>query len=453
MSCGVCLQDYTKTLRSKLDCTYCQKDACIVCVKRYSLSSMSDPNCMFCKRAFTSELLDLMFTKNFRKNELRRHRIQVLMEQERSLFPHTLTLIEREDAHSAYLTAHEKHVDLIQKISPRETNPVDFKLIEEINNLRILLASLHARVQELGIELSAAKKERKDFIKKCPTCPEGFLSSMWRCHLCKTRACKHCLGIKGTAVPDGEPDPPHECKAEDIESAKAIETSTKPCPYCGVRVQKSEGCNQMWCTSCNNAFDWRTGQKVNGPVHNPHFHEYQQRTNAAPNEAWQNNCENDNDPASWPWIYGSHIVSTINRHFVLNPTLTSKLLDINRLMIERSVSARAYQAYNPSSHEDLRKRRIRKEIDDNKWASLLSARETRRDKENRQKLLDELILAVGRDVIGSMMTSTTLNQRQVEDFIKTLEAGREYYNSQLLQYAAESESKPLFLSDRWVLRF
>jgi hypothetical protein len=375
------------------------------------------------------------------------------MDQERSLFPHTLTVIEREDVQSAYLTAHDDHIDLIQKISPRETNPVDPKLIEQINNLRILLSTLHNRVQELGIELKSAKNERKEFLRKCPTCPEGYLSSMWRCHLCKTRACKHCLAVKGTAIPDGAPDPPHECKSEDMLSAKAIEISTKPCPHCGVRVQKSEGCNQMWCTSCNNAFDWRTGQKVNGPVHNPHFHEYLQRTNAPANPAWQNNCENDNDPASWPYIYGSHIISTINRHFVLNPVMTSLILDINRLMIERSVSARAYRPYNPDSYEDLRKRRIRKDIDDNRWASLLSARETRREKDNRQRLLDELILAVGRDVIGNIMNSETITRKQVEEMLKTLEAARQYYNTQLKTYADENESKPLVLNDRWVLRF
>jgi hypothetical protein len=31
----------------------------------------------------------------------------------------------------------------------------------------------------------------------------------------------------------------------------------------------------MWCTQCHTAFSWRTGEKVNGNVHNPHFYEFQ----------------------------------------------------------------------------------------------------------------------------------------------------------------------------------
>jgi len=36
-------------------------------------------------------------------------------------------------------------------------------------------------------------------------------------------------------------------------------------------------CDQMWCTSCNTAFSWRTLRIVNGTVHNPHYFEYLRR--------------------------------------------------------------------------------------------------------------------------------------------------------------------------------
>jgi hypothetical protein len=30
----------------------------------------------------------------------------------------------------------------------------------------------------------------------------------------------------------------------------------------------------MWCTKCHIAFDWKTGERVRGVIHNPHYHDY-----------------------------------------------------------------------------------------------------------------------------------------------------------------------------------
>jgi hypothetical protein len=464
-NCPVCLDEYTKKLRIEKTCSYCNKGACLVCIKRYILQSMAEPNCLHCSRAFTNEILDGLFTKHFRKTELRRHRIQLLMDQERSLFRQTIGVVEREDAHEAYLQAHNLHLTLIQRLSPRDTAPIDPQLIHAINEIRVTIAKLLARVAELGVELNKPKCERREFIKKCPTCPEGFLSTAWRCALCKTRACSHCLSVKGVGIPDGDPDPQHECKEEDLLSAKTIQEETKPCPHCGVRVQKSEGCMQMWCTACNNAFDWRTGQKVNGPVHNPHFHEFQRGMAGgaggaqAQNGNWHNNCEQNRDPTFWPWIYSMHLINQLQQKCGHPPTtnmpqvLMNRIADVNRLMIERSMSARQYTPYGPASYEDLRKRRIRRQIDDAAWARLLSSRETRREKENRLRLLDELLLAVGRDIIGSLLQKSRLSHKEIEDTLgKPLEAAREYYNQEL-RVVAEDGGSLGSIDARWVLRF
>ena len=67
----------------------------------------------------------------------------------------------------------------------------------------------------------------------------------------------------------------HVCNEDMVKSAELIKQETKPCPSCGTRISKISGCNQMWCTNCHVAFHWNTGVIDNGPVHNPHFYEYQ----------------------------------------------------------------------------------------------------------------------------------------------------------------------------------
>ena len=43
-----------------------------------------------------------------------------------------------------------------------------------------------------------------------------------------------------------------------------------------------KNCDQMWCTQCQTPFSWKTGLKVRGTVHNPHFYAWQAAGGVAP---------------------------------------------------------------------------------------------------------------------------------------------------------------------------
>ena len=103
----------------------------------------------------------------------------------------------------------------------------------------------------------------------------GFVVS-GKCGMCNAEFCSSCE----IAVSKGGG---HRCTEDDLESVRAIKASTKQCPWpgCGVRIQRSEGCNDMWCTKCNRAFDYLSGKPIQGAIHNPHYSEYAAASDAS----------------------------------------------------------------------------------------------------------------------------------------------------------------------------
>ena len=121
--------------------------------------------------------------------------------------------------------------------------------------------------------------ENKDinakFILPCPheDC-RGFLSTAYKCEICKMYSCSKCI----TVIGDKKINETHICDEDAVKTAEFIKNTTKPCPGCGERIMKIEGCDQMWCTvsSCHTVFNWRTLKIDNsGMVHNPHYYDWQ----------------------------------------------------------------------------------------------------------------------------------------------------------------------------------
>jgi hypothetical protein len=232
-------------------------------------------NCMNCHKELQREFLVEKFTQKFVTQDWKKHREQIMFQRERALLPTRQPIAEmvrRKDV------LKRDSDDLLKQINELRTRQNQCQ--REIGNIeyrvRVGPAADAYMNPQLGVSTSAGP-HTSTFIRPCPNTANdcrGFLSTQWKCNLCNMWACKDCHEIKGTTQ-----DAHHECNPNNLASAKLIDTETRPCPKCGARVFKISGCNQMFCTACNDcAFDWVTG-RVETIIHNPHYFEFQRQRN------------------------------------------------------------------------------------------------------------------------------------------------------------------------------
>ena len=268
--CAVCLDPYNKSTRTPVKCHSCGYQACRQCYATFILDpSNTHPNCMNCHKEFQREFLVDNFTLKFVSKDWKEHRERTILQKERALLPTrqpVAEMVRRKD----------------------ELNTECNELLEQMNALRMKhyacmteKTRLEHRIRvgpaaDAALPGSAAtQREHAAFIRPCPNTAancRGFLSTQWKCNLCNMWACKDCHEMKGATQ-----DTPHVCNADNLASAKLIDAETRACPKCGARVYKISGCNQMFCTACNDcAFDWVTG-RIETVIHNPHYYEFQRQ--------------------------------------------------------------------------------------------------------------------------------------------------------------------------------
>ena len=285
--CEICISPFTAVLRKPIPCPSCQKEVCKQCLKQYILSTTDDPNCPHCKHAYDRMFLQTNLSKLYMNTTYATHRAQILWRREESFLPTTQIKAERvrrglnywEEVIKpieAYRTTLYKQIQEIQTQIQQVTGEVQW----HYQDRQRLLNGEPTRAESglagrPGAEEEA--KQRRTFTRKCTSegC-HGWLSSAWKCGLCDNYTCPDCYAIKGKGH-----DTDHTCNKDDLETAKLIRESSKPCPKCGEAIEKKEGCDMMFCTTCHTPFSWKTLQIITrGSIHNPHYFEWRNRVGA-----------------------------------------------------------------------------------------------------------------------------------------------------------------------------
>jgi hypothetical protein len=205
---------------------------------------------MNCHKIWTREFIDNHLSKQFINTELKIHRENILFEKEKNLLPETqynIRLLNQQEEIDADIKKTEQDIEQLQK------------KVEELERKRLEINPFQHIPKKLNQKnrINCPKQDCRGFIEDIDT--------KLICGICDTIICHDCREINNKE---------HVCKKEDIQTIELLEKDTKRCPSCYVQIFKINGCDQMWCTSCHIAFDWKTGDRVRGVIHNPHFQDY-----------------------------------------------------------------------------------------------------------------------------------------------------------------------------------
>ena len=228
-------------------CFSCSFEACRFCWESFVVSRMMSPHCMQCEQPFDDQTQALMFSHSFRRGPLRRHR-------EKYLYVHEKARL---------FSTHQQLTDVLDNSKNTCLQPGnDVGMLDTVRKLiksRRRLCSFVSGMSHIPTHTY-----------KCPTneC-RGFLDALSFCIACQKETCLACM----QPVLNAES---HNCDDLSRDSISEIRKGCTQCPGCGMFVNRTSGCSQMWCIVCKTQFDYTSGKQTYGTVHNPHFFENRQ---------------------------------------------------------------------------------------------------------------------------------------------------------------------------------
>ena len=393
--CTICCEAFNKSTMAKVECPFCKFEVCKTCVRKYLLST-TEVSCMSCKKAWNRLFMVENLNQSFFNKDFKTHQKQFLMEREIARLPESMEAASRQIVIKGYA----KEDDIL-----KQQLKLHQETIREIKSAR----------EKVWRNINSVEKGggyKKKFIMACPeeNC-RGMLSTAYKCEICKMYSCPDCLICIG---PLPRSSIAHECDQALVDTAKLIRESSKPCPACGEFIEKTEGCDQMWCTGCKTGFSWNSGVIDKGVIHNPHFYQYQQANNI--------NVRNPGDivcgglPNWWRARSGLARICTKARGETVGARVPSVILYSDQLTkYHRALSHIIYNELPQmrtkireyTDHQDLRVKYINQEIDKKQLGDTIYKRNNLRQKYIELVHIYELISAFGIERFNVIITSIT----------------------------------------------
>ena len=421
--CSICCEDYTKSERAPVICGHCDYSACKKCVRRYLLSKSEYYHCMNCKKSWDLAFARKNLNSSFIDKEYKQHRKVLLFDIEKARLPETMPYVEK---YLSIKPLEQENITLKTELAKLET--IMYKMRTDMRQNNAKIENYRRGNFNYGEGKSEEAKEKRVFMKGCPVngC-RGFLSTQWKCGVCKIFVCKRCMEPIGD-----NKDAEHVCNEDSVKTAEMLKKETKNCPSCAAVIYKISGCDQMWCTQCHIAFSWKTGQKVNGVIHNPHFYQWQRNNGGATQNPNAVHCGG---------IPGYYIFRNRLRTFLTfcSPDLVNSLMRLHRASIHfgqvELVHYRTRVQRN-TDNTDLRVKYLAKEISEVDMKKKLASRDTAKMKARAILDIYELFNNVITEAIMSIYNINSSNAPasccvSLQEEVTKIDNVRRYCNKEL----------------------
>ena len=159
-------------------------------------------------------------------------------------------------------------------------------------------------------------------------------------------------------------------------------------------------CDQMWCTQCHTAFNWRTG-RIEQVVHNPHYFEWLRRNgNEVPRAPGDNPCQNNEFNHRTYMVFqellrGKHVANPLSKQY------EDRLSRIVRNVIHmRYVIMNQYTAQNRvQRNEGLRIQYMRNWITEDHFKTILQREDKKEEKKREVRNVLDILYTTCTDIV------------------------------------------------------